>query len=74
VSIGIFGGLGGGGGPAFGAFDDALGLDGGAGASEFAYLPASAIGGGALNRRGGEGVRCGDLDGGDGGFVGDCVT
>lgn len=73
-SIGVFGGLGGGGGPTFAAAEGALGVEGGAGALELAYLPASAIGGGALNLsagRGGDGVRSGDLEGGVGGFAGD---
>lgn len=67
-SIGVFGGLGGGGGPGFTTFDEARCLAGGAGAAVCANLPASAIGGGALNfnagpPRGGDGVRSGDLGG-----------
>ena len=74
ASIGVFGGLGGGGGPAGAAFEAARCVDAGTVALEFANLPASAIGGGALNLgRGGEGVRSGDLEGGLGGFAGDRV-
>jgi len=71
-SIGVFGGLGGGGGPAFAAVEGATNLDGGTGAFELAYLPASTIGGGALNLnagRGGDGVRSGDLEGDFGDFA-----
>lgn len=71
-SIGLLGGLGGGVGPAFAAVEGATGLNGGAGAFELAYLPASAIGGGALNlnaSRGGDGVRSGDLEGDVGDFA-----
>lgn len=62
-SIGVFGGLGGGGGPAFAELVARL-LDGSAGVgregSWFANLPASAIGGGALKRGlGGDGARGG---------------
>lgn len=61
---GVFGGRGGGGGPGFAAFDDARALFGGAG-GRLANLPASAIGGGALNTGfggpgGGDGSRGGD--------------
>lgn len=62
--MGIFGGLGGGGGPGVVTFDVALGRPGSfEGAAAPANLPASARGGGALNwypERGGEGVRAGD--------------
>ena len=54
-------------------FDVARCLNAGAGAVELANLPASAIGGGALNfmaGRGGEGVRSGDLEAGLGDFAG----
>jgi hypothetical protein len=65
-SIGVFGGLGGGGGPGFFRFEFARCLAGRAGVLECANLPASAIGGGALNfnaGRGGDGVRSGDSAG-----------
>ena len=65
-SIGVFGGLGGGGGPGLVTLDDARCLAGSTGAAECANFPASAIGGGALNfttGRGGEGVRAGDSGG-----------
>ena len=53
-SIGCFGGRGGGGGPGFArAFDAVRTLDGGAGAFVWANLPASAMGGGARNFKGG---------------------
>lgn len=64
--MGVFGGLGGGGGPGLFAFDTARGLTGSVGAPVLANFPASAIGGGALNLRvgrGGEGVRAGDSGG-----------
>ena len=60
---GVLGGRGGGGGPVFAAFEDARARFGGGGGS-FAYLPASAMGGGALKTGlggpGGEGCRGGD--------------
>lgn len=62
-SMGVFGGLGGGIGPRLVAFECARGFAGMTGAVVWAYFPASAIGGGALNLitgRGGEGVRAGD--------------
>lgn len=65
-SMGVFGGLGGGGGPGLARFELARCLAGRAGAAELANFPASAIGGGALNfsaGRGGEGVRAGDSGG-----------
>lgn len=65
-SIGVLGGRGGGGGPGFATFEVARGRLGRLGAGTFANLPASAIGGGALNwnaGRGGEGVLSGDLGG-----------
>lgn len=67
-SIAVLGGLGGGGGPGFARFDDALGLEGNAGPEILANLPASASGGGALNfGRGGDGERsCGGDAGGEG--------
>ena len=69
-SMGVLGGLGGGGGPGLATLDEARCLAGGAGAAVCANLPASAIGGGALNfsagpPRGGDGVRSGDLGGDD---------
>jgi len=65
-SSGVFGGRGGGGGPGFATFEDARFLEGRAGAS-FANFPASASGGGALNRGGG------GPGGGDGCLGGDGV-
>lgn len=70
-SIGVFGGLGGGGGPGVAELVARL-LEGSAGeareGSTFANLPASAIGGGALKRGlGGDGSR-GGLGEGLGGF------
>ena len=72
-SIGVLGGLGGGGGPTLTVLETALCLAGGASVVPFANLPASAIGGGALNfnaGRTGEGVRSGvcggEVDGGVG--------
>lgn len=65
-SMGVFGGLGGGVGPRLVAFELARGLAGRTGAVVWAYFPASAIAGGALNLitgRGGEGVRAGDSGG-----------
>ena len=64
-SMGVFGGLGGGGGPGLVKFDTALCLAGGAGVFELAYFPAPSIGGGALNLDvgRGEGVLSGDLAG-----------
>lgn len=64
--MGVFGGLGGGVGPRLVAFEVARGLAGRTGAVVWAYFPASAIAGGALNLttgRGGEGVRAGDSGG-----------
>lgn len=62
--MGVFAGRGGGGGPGV-AFEIARGRRGGTGPAGTANLPASAIGGGALNfRAGGDGSR------GDGGDVG----
>lgn len=64
--MGVFGGLGGGGGPRLLAFDVARCLAGSTGAPVLANFPASVIGGGALNLRagrGGEGVRAGDSGG-----------
>lgn len=62
-SIGVFGGRGGGGGPGV-TFDVARGRRGTAGPAGSAYLPASAIGGGARNIRvgagGGDGSRGGE--------------
>lgn len=69
------GGRGGGGGPGFATFEVARGRLGRLGAGTFANLPASAIGGGALNwnaGRGGEGVLSGD-PGGDGDLRCDAV-
>ena len=66
-SIGVLGGRGGGGGPGFTLLETALCLDGGGGAFVPANLPASAIGGGALNFGwGGDGVLSGDFEGGVG--------
>ena len=48
-SMGVFGGLGGGGGPGFVTFETARFLFGRLGAGICANLPASASGGGALN-------------------------
>ncbi len=65
-SIGVFGGLGGGGGPEFVTFDVARIRVGRLGAGTCANLPASVSGGGALNwyaGRGGDGVLAGDLSG-----------
>lgn len=65
-SIGVLGGLGGGGGPGFATFDAARFLFGRLGAGTCANLPASAIGGGALNwypERGGDGVLWGEVSG-----------
>lgn len=63
-SIGVFGGLGGGGGPGLTIFELDRGLPGSGGAAVLAYFPASAKGGGALNfGRGGDGVRSGDAGG-----------
>lgn len=61
--MGVFGGLGGGGGPGLLALDVARCLEGSTGGLILANFPASAMGGGALNLRagrGGEGVRAGD--------------
>ena len=65
-SMGVFGGLGGGGGPGLARFEVARCLAGRTGAAVLANFPASAIGGGALNFSvgcGGEGVRAGDSGG-----------
>jgi len=66
-SIGVLGGLGGGGGPGLATLDVALGLFGRLDAGTLANLPAPARGGGALNwnpwRGGGEGVLSGDCEG-----------
>jgi hypothetical protein len=61
-SIGVLGGLGGGGGPGLAS---GCCRNGGLGGSECAYFPASGLGGGALNfggggPRGGEGSRGGE--------------
>jgi hypothetical protein len=66
-SIGVLGGLGGGGGPGFARLDDARLRAGRLGGDSCAYLPASASGGGALNRAGG------GPGGGDGCLVGEGV-
>jgi len=53
-SIGVLGGLGGGGGPGFARlFEAARALEGRLGGAWWASFPASAIGGGTLNRGGG---------------------
>ena len=64
--MGVFGGLGGGGGPGFATFEAARSRLGTLGVGTCANLPASASGGGALNwyaGRGGDGVLAGDLSG-----------
>lgn len=65
-SIGVLGGLGGGGGPGLAKFEVARCRTGSAGLFVLANFPASASGGGALNLyagRGGDGVRPGDSGG-----------